>query len=84
MQHYSDEQLLHHLAGLGEWTRIRAQELKHFTEHLPQQMQAAGGEPNRLASIQYALTTYINGVQDLVNRCREAEQELVRRTAARV
>jgi hypothetical protein len=84
MQSYTEEQLLHHLAGLGQWTRIRAQELRHFTEQLPSLLKEAGEDPARAASLHYALRTYITGVQDMVDRCREAQQELERRTAAKV
>lgn len=77
----TDEQLVHHLVGLGQWAKIRAQELKYFTEHLqPQQLQAAPGSAQS-ANLQYALATYIGGVEEIMQRCREAEAELGRRLA---
>jgi hypothetical protein len=78
---YSEEQLLSHLTGLGAWTAVRAGELRHFVEHLEEQMAAAGGRPGRGDSLRYALGVYIDGVEDLVRRCREVEAELVRRAA---
>lgn len=81
LEKYTDEQLLSHLAGLGEWTRIRAQELKYFCEHLPARHAAAAGNPRQQESLRYALNTYIGAVEEISRRCREAEAEYARRTA---
>lgn len=81
LERYTDEQLMSHLIGLGQWTQIRARELKHFTEQLPAKMAEAGEDPVRQATLRYALHIYIDGVQDLVHRCREVQAEVDRRTA---
>lgn len=79
MQNFSDEQLLHHMTALGQWTQIRARELQYFTEQLPGALAKAAGNPEQEASLVYALTTYVDGVQDLVDRYREVQEELARR-----
>jgi primosomal protein N'' len=80
---YTDEQLLSHLTGLGQWTKVRAQELYYFTEHLPATVAEAKGDPVKETSTLYALKTYIGAVQEMANRCREAQVELERRISVK-
>jgi len=76
---YTDAQLLQHLAGLGQWTAIRAGELRSFTEHLAVRLAEAGDDPQKLANLRYGLKTYVDAVQEMVTRCREAQEELGQR-----
>lgn len=83
LERYTDAQLLEHLKGLGEWSRIRAQELKYFTEHLPEKLAAAAGDRQKEASLRYALSVYVGALQEMVDRTREAQAELDRRAAVK-
>jgi hypothetical protein len=80
LDRFTDEQLLAHLAGLGEWAAIRAGELQYVTERLSEEF--AKADPPRKASLRYALSVYVEGVEELARRCREAQAELERRGAA--
>lgn len=79
LNRYTDEQLLNHLTGLGQWVKIRAQELGYFTQHLPAKLADAGCDPQKQASLQYALLVYLEALEETVSRCRSAQEEFNRR-----
>lgn len=83
LERFSAEQLLAHLAGLGQWAAIRARELQYCTEGLPGELAGAGGDPRREASLRYALGVYVEGLEEMARRCREAHAELERRAVVK-